>query len=79
MYYAVKYEDINRAPFDLAEKVYQFVDIPFLAKTREWIKGNTGREPKRRRRRATYSKFISNFKIIKKDEYPGRDFQFFRL
>jgi len=62
---------MNRAPYDLAEKVYKFVNMQFATRSRDWISRNTGRKLKRRRRRGAF--VYSDFKLVQKIEYEGRD------
>ena len=61
---------MNRAPYELAEKIFEFVKLSFPNQTREWIQQNTGRKLRKRRRASA----LSDFKLVGTEKYKGRVF-----
>ena len=60
---------MNRKPTDTAQKIFEFIKLPFGETIKNWISRNTGRTSRRRR---TAAKF-SDFHFVEKRKYSDKD------
>ena len=60
---------MNRQPTDTAQKIFDFIKLPFGETTKKWILRNTGRTS--RKRRTAFKS--SDFELVETKEYPDRD------